>query len=365
MCCCNKPNKSANYQKAIKADIDNQDEVSIFDIFEKIEVIPLETNDSCLIRGINKVICHNNLFYIFDEFENKLLAFDNTGKFNYKIDDKGQGPEDYIRLSDFDIDKEKDILSLLDPTKSEISEYNLEGHFLRKYKLPEIIGAYDAIKHLNNNVIAFWTYDYDNRLKFISKDNNQIFNECFPEENDMFRRVTMQFVVYENYLSRSVDNNVYKILPEGTTSIAYTWDFGKLNVNHSTLNKPDPRKMGREEISNFGKKISASEVINYIFTRTGAGGNSDYIYSQILRKDKYINIWHHKTNNKTVVFEKTTEGACFFPVFWTEEFVIGNIPEVYFNAVLSDGILDEENIIKKNQRSEDDNPILVKYYFKK
>jgi hypothetical protein len=150
--------------------------------------------------------------------------------------------------------------------------------------------------------------------------------------------------------------------PDGTLSIAYTWDFGKLNIDY----KPDvPSFDGRdkERISNYMKRISASEVVNYIFRMSG--GNAEYAYSQIMRKDKFINIMHHKTKKQTLVFEQTTENVGFYPVYWTDDFVIGRIPENLLpenlDAIIPDAILDAENIERKNQYSEFDNPLLIKY----
>ena len=127
LCCCNSISKKPDNIKVITVDIDNFDDVSIFDIFEKVEVVPLETDESCLIRNINKLIYYNNIFCIFDFHERKILAFDHNGKFKFKIDNRGQGPQEYLYLADFDINKEKNTLSLLDPMKVEINEYSLDG----------------------------------------------------------------------------------------------------------------------------------------------------------------------------------------------------------------------------------------------
>jgi hypothetical protein len=52
---CNTADRKAN-EKAVTivADIDKQDKVSICDIFEKVEIVPLETTDSSLIKSIRK-----------------------------------------------------------------------------------------------------------------------------------------------------------------------------------------------------------------------------------------------------------------------------------------------------------------------
>jgi hypothetical protein len=350
----------------IVADIDKQDKVSIFDIFEKVEIVPLETTDSSLIRSILKVIYHNNMFYILD-YNSVILAFDMTGKFRFKIDNRGQGPNQYTHISDFDVDRERNILSILTPVAAELHEYDLNGQFLRKYKLPQLnAGGYNSLKILNKNVTAFWTSDYDNRLKFYSKEDERIFSECFPEENNFFDNIQIQTFSHDNYIARNINNNLYEMSPDGTISTAYTWDFGKLNIDYNKLDVPSSGSMDREQMMNYAKRIYASEITDYIFMMSG--GNAEYVYSLIMRKDKFINIMYHKTRKQALVFEKTTENVGFYPVYWTEDFVIGRISDFLlenFDAMIPDTILDAENIERKNQYDEFDNPILVKYCFKK
>jgi hypothetical protein len=367
---CNQADKNVNEKAAIIADIDKEDKVSVFDLFEKVEIVPLETTDSSLIRSILKLICHNNMFYILD-YNSVILAFDATGKFKFKIDNRGQGPNQYTHISDFDIDRERAVISFIAPVVAELHEYDLNGQFLHKYRLPQITAGYNSLKHLSKNVIAFWTFDYDNRLKFYSKEENRIFSECFPEEDNFFDQIHIQTFTHDHYILRSLDNNVYEMSHDGTVSVAYTWDFGKLNIDYNKLDAPPVvslRSMAdKERISNYMKQISSSEIVNYIFHVSG--GNAEYAYSQIMRKDRYINIMYHKTRKRTLLFEKTTENAGFYPLYWTDDFVTGCIPENFLpenlDAVIPDAILDAENIERKNQYSEFDNPLLIKYCFKK
>ncbi|MEA4918102.1 MAG: 6-bladed beta-propeller [Proteiniphilum sp.] len=48
----------------IKVGLDDKQKVSLFDIFSKIEIIPLETNDLSLIKTISKIIISNDTLYI-------------------------------------------------------------------------------------------------------------------------------------------------------------------------------------------------------------------------------------------------------------------------------------------------------------
>ena len=48
---------------------------SLFDIFEKIEIVPLETNNESLIKQISKVRHYANYFYVLDNTQGALFFF--------------------------------------------------------------------------------------------------------------------------------------------------------------------------------------------------------------------------------------------------------------------------------------------------
>ena len=57
------------------------DTVKFGDLFSKMEIIPLETLDSCLIMNIEKIELHNNQLFIFDNLRPALYVFDKKGKY--------------------------------------------------------------------------------------------------------------------------------------------------------------------------------------------------------------------------------------------------------------------------------------------
>jgi len=89
--------------------------------------------------------------------------------------------------------------------------------------------------------------------------------------------------------------------------------------------------------------------------------------TQIIRKNKILNVLHNKKLKKSYVFEKTKENARFFPIYWTEDYVIGKKLETDKNldGCLPDEILDEKSRAIKKGITEFDNTILIKYYFRK
>ena len=364
---CGTPDEA--FHNPIRVDLDERHDVSIFDIFERVEIIPLETTDESIFRFVDKLIYHEGIFYILDFLGDKILAFDSTGKFLFKIDDRGQGPEQYLNISDFEIDRQANKLLVLDSHRRELIEYDLNGNFLRRISLPTIMGGtYQSLRYLGNGIIAFWTFDDGNRLKFYDRNSNSIFQEHFPrEERSMFDHFHIEAFPYANRVMRGAvtDNRVFEIFPDGTYSVAYTWDFGRLN-HHATIARrfPAGQRLSHEEMIAFMYRVRNSEIVNYLFIR--AGGNQRYKYTVVVRRDRVVSILHKISEKKTFVFEETTEGALFAPIYWSDEFVIGRGPfaDSFLNTI-PNAILDERNLEIKRNIDEFDNPTLIKYWFRR
>ena len=81
------------------------------ELFSKISVIPLETNDSSFLVKPVKVIIKDNRYYIVDEGVPAVFSFDEEGHLLHKIGKKGQGPGEYREIYDAVI-KEKENSSV-------------------------------------------------------------------------------------------------------------------------------------------------------------------------------------------------------------------------------------------------------------
>ena len=118
--------------KFIRIDIENSanNPFNLSNLSKEVSYIKLETNDSCLINSIKAIFYIDNQIIIRDN--NSILFFDNTGKFQYKVNHQGDGPEEYLRLSDFDICSKNETMHILDTRKKQILQYDMKGKFQNK-----------------------------------------------------------------------------------------------------------------------------------------------------------------------------------------------------------------------------------------
>ncbi|MDD3968184.1 MULTISPECIES: 6-bladed beta-propeller [unclassified Proteiniphilum] len=358
--CNNKTEKKG--RTTISVDIEKEQTVFFNDLFSHIELIPLETNEKSLIRDIRKLIIYEDTFYIFDYNKAEILRFDSRGKYLNKISDRGEGPKEYVNIGDFEIDSSNNIIRLLSGVNNSIYEYDLNGNFKNRYKLPEIKGAYKCFRSINNDTIVFFTFDYNNRIKFYSNNKKKIIKQLLPENENMLNVFAYDEFPYSNYLHRASSNTLFTINDNCTIGFGYAWDFGNLNNTKSQIKNME--KLSSNELQSYFSKLINSELINQIIILHG--GNSQFIFSQIWRKGKHINIFHDKIKNKNFVFEKMAEGALFHPLSWHGNYVIGYYSDEWgkMDETLPNTILDSQAIKMKENLTEYDNPILIKYYFK-
>jgi len=201
--------KNETSNNTIKVDIDALNNVSIYELFNKIEIIKLKSNPNALLSYFNKVISFDEYYYILDFRLPVIYIFNNKGEYIKKIDNQGKGPNEYIHISDFEIDTISKKLTILDPSYGALLEYNLNGDFKKRISLPKLNRSYYKFKYINSDLISFWTFDYDNRVKFYSLSENKIIKQSFPEGDNVLNNFLLDFS-YGNFLCRPISNTVYE-----------------------------------------------------------------------------------------------------------------------------------------------------------
>ena len=256
------------------------------------------------------------------------------------------------------IDTTRRNLVVLCAVSNALFFYDLGGKFIEKKKLPEIAGAYNSLQFQNKDTIAFFTYDYDHRLKFYSLSRNEILDEYFPEDiKDVFCRGVFPF---PHAFRRSLTNTIYS-LSGATFTELYRWDFGDLNNDIEKLEfHPN---MSKQEIIQYAKDVYSSKSVNYIIDSQGQ--NSRYRYAMVVRQNKYIQLFYNRKNHDLLQFERTKEGLQLYPIYFGEDFILctpeGGLP---LNDLFPEKLRNEDQQRIIQSHSEQENPVLVKYVFK-
>ena len=103
----------------------NLEDTKNSEIINQIDFLHLEETDSSIISNIERIGRYKDIWYIFDNKQQKIISFDNYGKYLTCYDKIGQGKGEYIEINSFDIDLTNGHIYLLCPQKIIILDKNL------------------------------------------------------------------------------------------------------------------------------------------------------------------------------------------------------------------------------------------------
>jgi ribosomal protein S17E len=105
------------------------------DIFINNRYIPLETNEESLIGNITKLYISTDRIYVMDQIKTRsLFVFDKNGNFKYKISRIGNGPGEYMIISDFFVDEQTKKITLL-ANGRKIIQFDYNGNFISEHNV--------------------------------------------------------------------------------------------------------------------------------------------------------------------------------------------------------------------------------------
>lgn len=349
-------------------------EVSLKDLFSRIEVIPLETNDTALMDHVHRIRKVNNKYYILNEdypgftYIN-ILVYDAEGNFLHTIGKKGQGPEEYPWLIyDMDIDAEKDLVYMMSPSGM-LYLYRTDGSFVRKMNMPEGL-IYHGLQFLNSNQLLSWAggTDIDNdAMCVLDADSAKLIKGLWRDHNDPNWDIIEFTYAYQDkiYFTPSIDRQVYEVTSD-SLRIAYEWDFGEDNYDASSVRS---RLEGLTPVDKEEEWKEMRKTGGVPYTLLKQGQTNKYYFTNVLgilgeRDDKgyaknYFSLFYEKATGRSFYFKKTTEGLAIRPDMTTEEALYQLIPTEDLELLLP--VLDKTEKAKVMKRVEDDNPCLVKF----
>ena len=348
--------------------------VSFHDLFERLELIPLETNDNSLIKQIADLYSINDTLFVFDRSLKSLYTFDAlTGKHLNTIMKVGQGPGEYLYVADALIDTLGKTIKLLSAMPDFISTYSYSGQFIERFELPsKPPNAYSKIMEFDNETYLVWAFVDESRfnlgnISFISKQTHQILTS-FWEPNGL-----EQYFVYfpfwkyndKTCFSTVITNKVYQIT-KGGYHLVYQWDFGKYNVDkyrESNAFKVNDKNRN-EKNEKIGLDFSTRDDLYYFARKLE---NKTFYYAQIVFKNNIKtspHIFYNKETGYYHYFFKTIEGISFFTFLLKDNYIMGELSLENKDDLLKSNLLNDKDRLILDSMQEYDNPILIKLFFK-
>lgn len=367
------PSKNSKNQagKSISVEVDESADIRFSDVFEKIEYVPLETTESSLIGGVERLrIFGDKVCIVCDK---SLLIFNkDTGRNETRISKSGNAPGEYLSLYDVYFDKRNGIIELLDMNGRKIQKYDSKGIFKESQELPFMAFSFNKDKEgdywfYNNNMV---TDDIKSKVICLDSDTKEISGEYFPID---FHLSSYFFVIEGNNFVRRGDgmlffscpfNQIYSMNKGSDPVLAYNIDFGK----HTA-----PDEFYKESYSDIMDFSTKANKLGYVyFINNFHANNTNLLLSFMLEKNCFWNLYSiadgkSKTGHYLV---DDVNSLSRIPIDHLNTFFAMDEETLYFllsAEQFMEMCEDNEDFIELVDHGIDEqsNPILVKCKFKK
>lgn len=351
-----------------KIDFSKLEESSIFDLFAKVELIPLIGDSSLLINIADKIVYYQQMYYLLDKRQSALFAFDSNGVFKFKIQNRGHGPREYTELYDFEINPYTQHIELLDP-HGKLIIHGIDGRYIETIILPKELHALHYFKIISKNDVLFYRIFEDKRLVVYDRTNMKIKSEFYE---------VLKHVLTRNFATRlplfntekgigmweGFSNSILNIDTVGNDLVnRYSWDFGdNRNINIEKI------KSDRKYLNTYADMASHGGINNYIYPFYFNLESENYIFTQFGFDKKKYHIFLDKKKNVYKLFQNFKEGIMFSnfsSIIVPDGYVSLIYPMVNLNGYLNSMMLNEKDKKILSQIKIGDNPLLIKYTLKK
>ena len=349
----------------ISVDVPKIKPFKIDDMLFNVKYIPLETNRQSIIGEISKVVCFNDRFYILDSaITGSVYIFDKDGKYISKISRKGEGPGEYTRIYDFDIDRFANEIVIFTGSPLKIIRNTMEGKFISEIHPPCYA---DKFIPLQNKISAIYL-EYGDNTPFLKEEYNLIFVDStstlkggvlkydHSRISNHFSKGLSIFYHYDSnsYFYPALKDTIYRVGLNQITPV-YAFNFGKDSFAKRILQKDvneQDKYFEEQSPPSFFYIFETNHVLCYFFS---------------CNKGLYRG-YYSKSTGKTFVGAICANNRYFLgsPIGNTDEVLIDQLVTLVLVGYKNNlGRLSQEidpglyEII--NAYKETDNPVLVTY----
>lgn len=336
-------------------------DVSFFDYFEGVEIIPLETSPECIIKKSEKLIIVRGDIFILDEQQKTLFLFNGMGKYLKKISNVGSGPGEYLAINDFSINRFNGNIELLDPW-GKLHIYSPDLTYLKSLDIDA--RAVHQFVSLNHDTIVLYTVFEENKILFYSRTTEKIFHRTFSFDEKLkdmpissMGYSRLQIIGDKVCLFLPYSNIIYDIRDTTVKDVHREWDFGRYNFKPEKIEADQPISY----YAQYALKLK-DEALSF-FSHFEL---EDIVITRFLFNRKWVNLYYNKKSGKYDCFVKFKEDV-FPPIigFLDEQFAYSVTDIAQISESLNKNILTPEQTSMIESITLEDNPVLLRYRFKK
>jgi hypothetical protein len=290
----------------------------------------LENKSECLFSEINKLIIENDRIYILDMYGTKsLLVFDITGKFLHKIGGVGVGPGEYTHYINFDVhdnivyvnDISKNKILIFDESGKYIKSVNSSFSFSDFYILEQkkyLLSLYKEDNNNNDKIIVTNDFKKSETAYFsFSKDSKD--NKGNPRSFQPFQKKIAYMY--------PVSDTLYILNEQGNIEKGYFFDFGD-------------RKLPEKLKNDYAEAIKQERYNDYIYIIDTPIKIKQYIIARLsMSNQRYIAAFEIQKNELTyelISRENFNVENINLPLYATDDSILVSYIDNYFYEIMKD-----------------------------
>lgn len=348
-------------------------DLNFSDFFDTTLIVPLEVSPTSLLGEVSKVITTEDFIFVLDRtIAEALFIFDYQGRIIHTFSRTGNGPGEYLRVTNFFLSKDEKTVFITDLSLGKILAFDQKGNFLFEKKFVSGENFDDLIPYQNGFLITKPTPDdlavelqyLNHNLEFIEVPLKLIEHNFIMEagsKHQFFYPGTGGITYFKEVLSK----NLYAITPDDVQVYALNlpddqvfspevlpWDYEKPTIHMGKVYS-EIRKRGLLNVGDQVLDLGSMVLINFHV--------GDRINLLALNKtDKTAKVVRNFTNDLDGLI-KNLPGI--FPTnYHANEMIINLFPDDIYSAL---GTTEETNsyldYLTKLMPQLEENPVLFIY----
>jgi hypothetical protein len=345
----------------------------ILHILKDITLTPLETRGNSLIGNVRRIKTDKDCFYITDYSDNPVKVFSTSGKFVSEIGHKGNGPGEYIQMSDILISHDTVCIGAWSGNRKWI-RYSKDNRFL--YETDMLFPVDDICRTGNDRYMVYvsngtvsdecdhYLYCLDKDFGLLSRLDPKRYPSDIPlafEQKHFFQNGKQTLYI------REYCDTIYTLSDNLEIHPKYHLNFGKHWYTKSFLEKYHDEHFMRInnaiDDNSYGRWVNFWENDSHLLVNYQIHNNGKY--------DIYLAVYFRDTGH-TLNFKGLSDDI-YVNLMIHPYCIHGN---QFIGLIQADELLELASKIKKNdsisekvkkcatQISETDNPVMVRFSFR-
>lgn len=262
-----------------------------FERLKECEYILFNDSGKVAFGEIDKIKVTNKRIYIADGRMDVLAVYDRNGVGLGTVGVHGQGPNEFINITDFDVDSLGNV-ALLDGRLDKVLLYDSAFRFTREYKLPFEVDVLQFLKDGNMMMgLSSWNRGEHEGEKIVVVDRNmKVINSFFTYDeyvdpgywiSDYMFAKSSEGIAY----NQTINDDIYVFTHSGDLKEVIHFDFGSETVPDKSKKDIEANLMDFDDYCLLSKIYQATD--HYII-----GTLWDHRKTKMFVLDRMSNICH-------------------------------------------------------------------------